>query len=109
MDVSYIINQTWATTVAVFNTNGSANHLMFTPGPVTGSASGAPTTGGYTARLEWVPFGKVGSFASPWVNLRMGMQYTGYWRFNGGRSNYDGFGRSASDNNMVFLYAWLAF
>jgi len=109
MDVSYIINQTWATTVAVFNTNGSANHLMFTPGPVTGSASGAPTTGGYTARLEWVPFGKVGSFASPWVNLRMGMQYTGYWRFNGGRSNYDGFGRSASDNNSFFLYTWLAF
>jgi len=37
------------------------------------------------------------------------MQYTGYWRFNGGRSNYDGFGRSASDNNSFFLYTWLAF
>jgi hypothetical protein len=109
MDVSYIINQTWATTVAVFNTNGSANRLMFAPGPVSGSASGAPTTGGYTARLEWIPFGKVGSFASPWVNLRMGLQYTGYWRFNGGNTNYDGFGRSASDNNSLFLYAWLAF
>ena len=109
MDVSYIINQTWATTVAVFNTNGSANRLMFAPGPVSGSASGAPTTGGYTARLEWIPFGKIGSFASPWVNLRMGLQYTGYWRFNGGSTNYDGFGRSASDNNTLFLYTWLAF
>ena len=109
MDVSYIMDQTWATTAAVFNTNGSTNHLMFSPGPVNGSASGAPTTGGYTARLEWIPFGKVGSFAGPWLNLRLGLQYTGYWRFNGGRSNYDGFGRSASDNNSVFLYTWLAF
>jgi len=109
MDVSYIMSQTWATTAAVFNTNGSTNHLMFAPGPVNGSASGTPTTGGYTLRLEWVPFGKVGSFASPWVNLRAGVQYTGYWRFNGGSSNYDGFGRSASDNNTLFLYTWLAF
>jgi hypothetical protein len=43
------------------------------------------------------------------VNLRLGLQYTGYWRFNGGSMNYDGFGRSASDNNSVFLFTWLAF
>ena len=73
------------------------------------SASGSPTTGGYTLRFKWVPFGKIGSFASPWFNLRLGAQYTGYWRFNGGSSNYDGFGRSASDNNSLFVYAWLAF
>ena len=109
MGVSYIIDQPWATTAAVFNTNGSTNHLMFAPGPVSGSASGSPTTGGYTLRFEWVPFGKVGSFASPWVNLRFGLQYTGYWRFNGGHTNYDGFGRSASDNNAFFAYTWLAF
>jgi hypothetical protein len=93
----------------VFNTNGSTNHLMFAPGPIHGSASGAPTTGGYTLRLEWVPFGKIGSFASPWLNLRLGLQYTGYWRFNGGSTNYEGFGRSASDNNAFFVYSWLAF
>jgi hypothetical protein len=108
-DVSYIIDQTWVPTVSVFNSNGSTNHLMFAPSPIFGSASGAPTTGGYTVRFEWVPFGKTGSFASPWVNLRLGAQYTGYWRFNGGSSNYDGFGRSASDNNSLFVYAWLAF
>ena len=108
-DVSYVINQTWVPTVAVFNTNGSSNPLLFTPGEIYGSASGSPTTGGYTLRFEYVPFGKVGSFASPWVNLRLGAQYTGYWRFNGGSSNYDGFGRSASDNNSLFVYAWLAF
>ena len=42
------------------------------------------------------------------MNARFGVQYTGYHRFNGGGSNYDGFGRSAGDNNTLFVYAWLA-
>jgi hypothetical protein len=29
--------------------------------------------------------------------------------FNGGTTNYDGFGHDASGNNTLFLYAWLAF
>lgn len=109
VDVSYILRQTWAASVGLFDTNGTTNHLLFAPGAVSGSASGSPASRGYTLQLEWVPFGKFGSFASPFVNLRLGLQYTGYWRFNGGSTNYDGFGRSASDNNTVFLYTWLAF
>jgi hypothetical protein len=42
------------------------------------------------------------------VNIRLGVQYTGYLRFNGGSSNYDGSGRSASQNNSVFLFYWMA-
>jgi len=30
-------------------------------------------------------------------------------RFNGGTPNYDGFGRSASQNNSLFLFSWIAF
>ena len=56
-----------------------------------------------------MPFGKEGSWASPWANLKIGLQYTIYTRFNGGTHNYDGFGRNASDNNTLFLYAWMAF
>jgi hypothetical protein len=108
-DVTYILRQTWAGSVGLFDTNGTTNHAMFTPGPVNGSASGSPAQRGYIVQLEWVPFGKIGSFASPWVNLRLGLQYFGYWRFNGGSTNYDGFGRSASDNNTLFLFAWAAF
>ena len=108
-DVSYIIDQTWVPSVGAFYTNGSANHLMFQPGPVNGSAAGTPTGSGYTVAFEWVPFGKFGSFASPWLNMRLGVQYRGYWRFNGGNTNYDGFGRSANDNNSLFVYSWLAF
>jgi len=108
-DATYILQQTWAASLGLFASSGTTNHALFAPGPVGGSASGAPDSRGYIAQLEWVPFGKVGSFASPWVNLRVGVQYTGYWRFNGGGTNYDGFGRSASDNNSLFIYSWLAF
>jgi len=108
-DVSYIMQQTWVASVGLFNTNGTTNHLLFAPGPVSGSAAGSPASGGYILQFEWVPFGKADSFARPWANLRLGVQYTGYWRFNGGSSNYDGFGRNASDNNSLFLFTWLAF
>jgi hypothetical protein len=108
-DVSYAFRQTWVGSVGVFNTSGSTNHLLFAPGAVFGSASGSPASRGYRLQVECVPFGKLDSFANPWVNLRVGLQYTGYLRFNGGDSNYDGFGRSASDNNTLVLFAWLAF
>jgi hypothetical protein len=108
-DVSYALRQTWVGSLGLFDTTGSTNHVLFAPGPIGGSASGSPDSRGYTLQLEYVPFGKAGSFASPWINVRLGLQYTGYWRFNGGNANYDGFGRSASDNNTLFLFTWLAF
>ncbi len=49
------------------------------------------------------------SWGRPWVNLRLGLQYTGYLKFNGGTTNYDGFGRNASQNNSIFLFSWMAF
>ena len=107
-DLSYAIRQTWVASAGVFDTNGSTNRVLFAPAPVFGSASGSPASRGYTLQLECVPFGKADSFASPWVNVRVGLQYIGYLRFNGGSSNYDGFGRTASDNNSLFAFIWLA-
>jgi hypothetical protein len=45
----------------------------------------------------------------PWLNVKLGLQYTAYVQFNGADNNYDGTGRNASDNNLLFLYLWLAF
>jgi hypothetical protein len=59
-------------------------------------------------QLEYVPFGKQGSYGSPWANARFGLQYTGYNKFNGASHDYDGFGRNASSNNTLFVFAWLA-
>ena len=108
-DASYVLNQTYVASLGLFDTDGTTNHLLYQPGAVFGNASGSPHTSGYRVQLDWIPFGKSGSWGSPWVNLRLGLQYTGYWRYNGGSSNYDGFGRSASDNDQLFVMAWLAF
>ena len=45
----------------------------------------------------------------PWLNVKLGLQYTAYMKFNGATSNYDGMGRNASDNNMIYGYVWIAF
>lgn len=104
----YAYQQTYSLTVAYFETAGNVNHALYAPSPWFGSANGRPNTQGYTLQLECVPFGKASSFARPFLNLRVGLQYTGYWRFNGGTSNYDGAGHSAQDNNTLFLYLWMA-
>jgi hypothetical protein len=47
--------------------------------------------------LNWVPFGKGDSWAEPYANLRVGLQYTFYTKFNGNNSH-------ATDNNTLYLY-----
>jgi hypothetical protein len=109
MNATYAYRQTFVASAGWFNINGSRNAGLFAPEEVEGSATGSPDSRGYTAQLEVVPLGKQESFGGPWINLRIGLQYTGYQRFNGGRSDYDGFGRSASDNDTLFAFVWLAF
>jgi hypothetical protein len=104
----YAYKQTYSFTLAYFDTVGNTNHALYAPGALFGSANGTPDNSGYIMQLECVPFGKFGSFARPWVNVRFGLQYTAYTRFNGGTTNYDGFGNSAHDNNTLFLFVWTA-
>jgi hypothetical protein len=107
-DLTYAYQQTYAASVGLFNTSGSTDMGLYAPNPADGSLSGSPDSRGYIVQLEYVPFGKLDSFARPWLNLRLGLQYTGYQRFNGAGANYDGFGRSASDNNTLFGFFWFA-
>jgi len=106
-DVEYAYEQTWTATLGWFDVDGSRNPGLLVPEEVSGSANGSPDSRGYAVQLEYVPFGKVAA-SRPAVNVRVGVQYIAYQRFNGGDSNYDGFGRSASDNDTVFAYIWLA-
>ena len=66
---------------------------------VASSASGSPNTTGWITEFNYVP----------WMNAKFSLQFTKYSKFNGGTSNYDGFGRNASDNNTTFLLGWFAF
>lgn len=109
VDASFIWRQAWSAGLGLFDVSGSRDLVLYAPAPLSGSLAGSPDTRGATLQLEYVPFGKIDSPLRPWVNLRIGLQYTAYASFNGGAANYDGFGRSASGNDSLFLFAWLAF
>jgi len=82
-----------------FDTGGTVNPLLYSPSPVTGSANGNPRNAGYIANFSYWP----------WQNLQLAAQYTGYTRFNGGTTDYDGSGRNASSNNTIYLDAKFLF
>ena len=109
INTSYTYDQTYGLTLGAFRTTGSEDVNLYAPGQDTGSNNGKPDTQGYTVQADWTPWGKESSWGAPWANLRMGLQYTGYNKFNGGTTNYDGSGRNAKDNNTVFAFVWTAF
>ncbi len=86
-------------TVGYFSTSGSADPLLYTPAPVTGSANGSPDTNGYILEANYLP----------WLNTKLQLQYTGYSKFNGQKTNYDGSGRNATNNNTTYLLVWINF
>jgi len=76
-----------------FDTEGTPDPLLYAQSAVTGSANGDPRGAGYILNFSlW-----------PKQNLQLGVQYTGYTRFNGAAINYDGLGRNATGNNAVYL------
>ena len=52
---------------------------------------------------------KKASLTLMWLLPILAIQYIVYTKFNGASSNYDGTGRNASDNNTLYIFAWLAF
>ena len=106
---SYVYNARYGGSLTYFRVGGSADALLYGGGvdesgaplgsPVTGNLAGAPGTSGAIAEIFWTPV--------QW--MRVGAQYWIYNRFNGSSANYDGFGRSARDNNTLFVYVWGAY
>jgi len=82
-----------------FITTGTGDALRYPAGAVQGSILGSPDSNGLISEVS----------AMPWLNTRFALQYVSYRKFNGARLNYDGGGRNASDNNTVYLLAWLVF
>jgi hypothetical protein len=107
--LSFFYKDTYGLTLGIENTWGTPDPVLYAPAPVTGSANGKPNSNAFIIEADWIPFGKQDSWAAPWVNLKLGLQYTLYTRFNGGTSNYDGFGRNASGNNTLYAFAWMIF
>ena len=84
--------------LAAFGSSGSADSLLYAS-----NTAMRPDTRGSIIELSYLPHPQV----------KLGMQYVRYSRFNGSSTNYDASGtftnRSASDNNTVSLFVWTAF
>lgn len=99
LNASYYPKQWLGMTGGYFDTRGSTDAGLYAPNPVEGSASGSPKTNGVVGEVD----------LNPWENTRLGLQYTAYSNFNGGKTDYDGSGRNASGNNTLYGFVWLAF
>lgn len=97
LDGTYEFGHRYALAAGYFNTWGTQDTLLYAPARVTGSRTGSPDSAGWILEADYLP----------WQNTKFLLQYTAYSKFNGASSNYDGFGRNASDNNTLFLDLWL--
>lgn len=106
-DISWYHDKHYGLTLGAFHTGGTADGDLFAPAEEEGSRTGKPDTDGYMIQADWSPFGGEGQ--STYANLRLGLQYRGYTKFNGAKHDYDGSGRDAADNNTLSAFAWFAF
>lgn len=103
-DASYFWRNKVGATVGVFDTWGPANPFTFPD-----NRTFKPDSSGVMLQLDGTPWGEGKSPLGARFNMRVGVQYTMYSRFNGARSNFDGAGAKASDNNTLRLFTWFAY
>ena len=104
VDASYYWQNMIGGTVQFFDTWGSADPLLYA-----GNSALTPDSTGFVFQVDGTPFGAMPSALGTRFNIRTGLQYTVYTKFNGASSNYSTFGqRNASDNNALRLFIWLA-
>jgi hypothetical protein len=99
---TYYYHRKLGASISHFATTGSTDPGLYPAAPAPGvitSANGSPDTKGWIGELNYLP----------WLNTKLSLQYTTYTQFNGGSSNYDGFGRNASANGSTYLLLWLTF
>lgn len=108
-NIGWSHRNTYGLTAGLFNSWGTRDSGLYSPEEDGGSRAGRPDARGYIVQADWTPWGKEDSPRAPFANLRIGIQYTGYLKFNGASRDYDGFGRDASDNNSLFGFAAVAF
>lgn len=106
---SYLYDATYGLSLSHFNLWGRRDVGLYAPEPIGGSRTGRPDSDGFVIQLDYLPFNKHPLPFYRWLNVKLSLQYVVYDRFNGARTNYDGFGRDASDNDTFNLFVWAAF
>ena len=97
---AYTFEQTYSLTFGYNNISSNRNFGVYPPDG--GYMYGLANSEYYIAEADYTPFGKSDSLYQPYMNLRLGLQYIAYSKFNGTAYN-------AQNNNTLFLSGWLAF
>ncbi|MFI5315332.1 MAG: cytochrome C [Myxococcota bacterium] len=101
---SYLYDKTYGVDIQYFDTQGGRDALLY------GTSTGRPGSDGWVFQANWLPLNKLGGPSFwPASNVKFSLQYTLYNQFNGAKKNFDGTGRDATDNDTIFLEAWIAF
>ncbi|TAL74381.1 MAG: hypothetical protein EPN88_03865 [Bacteroidetes bacterium] len=102
MNLNYYYRSHWGDiggSTGYFSTTGKTDQLLYSSRPVDGSRTGSPNSNGFIFETDY----------RPWEMTKISLQYVIYNKFNGAHSNYDGFGRNASDNNTLYALVWIMF
>jgi hypothetical protein len=88
-----------------FNTKGSSDASLYSGLASQFDPSGTPPTdpnsNGYIFEIAYIPFISSQAPVWPWANMRVGLQYTYYNKFDGDTV-------FAHNNNTLFAYLWFA-
>jgi hypothetical protein len=103
-DISYYWHKMLGLTISPFDIWGSRDALLYAD-----NRTMSPNSTGVIFQADYTPWGTDVSPLGSRFNVRLGVQYTLYTRFDGAGTNYDGLGRSASDNNTLRLFTWFEF
>ncbi|HEY4113300.1 MAG TPA: hypothetical protein VGM17_04500 [Rhizomicrobium sp.] len=103
-NASYYYENTIGGTVGAFDIWGKKDPLLYAD-----NRTFSPNSAGFIFQADATPFGGPNPPLGPRVNLRVGLQYVAYTRFNGAGTNFDGAGHNASDNNTLRIFLWTAF
>ena len=98
-NAEYHFGDKYSATIGYFDVDGTPDPLLFPQAPLSGNANGDPRSSGLIGNISWWPV----------QNIGLTFQYTGYTRFNGAATNYDGAGRNAGSNNTLYLVARFVF
>jgi len=102
VSASYIYDHTWSFTAGRMSIGGTADATLY------GTFTGSPNSAGWITEIAYLPFSYGGPAFWPWLNMRIGLQYTLWNKFDGATTNFNGAGRNAH-NNTIFAYAWIIF
>ena len=96
-NLSYLYDKTWGLTAGYSSLRGDGDPAYY------GTDNGSPDSTWITLQLDWLPYNKHGGPAQwRWFNPKISAQYVAYSRF-------DGTSNGASDNDTLYLQAWLVF